>query len=144
MSSIYYKNQKYTGPTLDLGSGSLTTDDKTIVGAINELDAEVGGLVESGGEENNRYFKIGNMLICYGRVAESVPASATSDQTVTFAKSFSDVPTIVITPIVGDDVNVDFAYLKSRSAYSCVITLKNTWTSANSVVVCWIAIGRRN
>lgn len=39
MSSIYYKNQKYTGPTLDLGSGSLTTDDKTIVGAINELDA---------------------------------------------------------------------------------------------------------
>lgn len=41
MSSIYYKGQKYTGPTLDLGSGSLTTDDKTIVGAINELDAEV-------------------------------------------------------------------------------------------------------
>ncbi len=39
MSSIYYKNQKYTGPTLDLGSGSLTTDNKTIVGAINELDA---------------------------------------------------------------------------------------------------------
>lgn len=44
MSSIYYKNQKYTGPTLDLGSGSLTTDNKTIVGAINELDAEVGAL----------------------------------------------------------------------------------------------------
>lgn len=40
MSSLYYKNQKYTGPTLDLGSGSLTTDDKTIVGAINELDAK--------------------------------------------------------------------------------------------------------
>lgn len=40
MSSIYYKNQKYTGPTLDLGSGSLTTDNKTIVGAINELDAK--------------------------------------------------------------------------------------------------------
>lgn len=39
MSSLYYKNQKYTGPTLDLGSGSLTTDNKTIVGAINELDA---------------------------------------------------------------------------------------------------------
>lgn len=44
MSSIYYKNQKYTGPTLDLGSGSLTTDDKTIVGAINELDAKIDGM----------------------------------------------------------------------------------------------------
>lgn len=41
MSSIYYKGQKYTGPTLDLGSGSLTTDNKTIVGAINELDARM-------------------------------------------------------------------------------------------------------
>ena len=38
MSAIYFMGQKYTGPTLNLGSGSLTTDNKTIVGAINELN----------------------------------------------------------------------------------------------------------
>lgn len=39
MSAIYFKGQKYTGPTLNLGSGSLTTDDKTIVGGINEINS---------------------------------------------------------------------------------------------------------
>lgn len=39
MSAIYYKGKKYTGPTLNLGSGSLTTDDKTIVGGINEINS---------------------------------------------------------------------------------------------------------
>ena len=38
MSAIYFMGQKYTGPTLNLGSGSLTTDNKTIVGAINEIN----------------------------------------------------------------------------------------------------------
>jgi len=41
MSAIYYKGQKYTGPTLNLGSGSLTTDDKTIVGGINEINSSI-------------------------------------------------------------------------------------------------------
>ena len=39
MSAIYFKGQKYTGPTLNLGSGNLTTENKTIVGAINELNS---------------------------------------------------------------------------------------------------------
>ena len=39
MSAIYFKGQKYTGPTLNLGSGSLATDDKTIVGGINEINS---------------------------------------------------------------------------------------------------------
>ena len=39
MSAIYFKGQKYTGPTLNLGSGSLTTYDKTIVGGINEINS---------------------------------------------------------------------------------------------------------
>lgn len=41
MSAIYYKGKKYTGPTLDLGSGSLTTNNKTIVGAINEISSSI-------------------------------------------------------------------------------------------------------
>lgn len=140
MSSIYYKNEKYTGPTLDLGSGSLTTDNKTIVGAINELNARV----ESGGEQYDRFCQIGDLLICYGRISESVAASSTSDITVTYAKSFSEAPTVLITPVVGSDYSVDSAYLKSRSVYSCVISLKNGYSGANTITVCWAAIGIRN
>lgn len=39
MSAIYYKGNKYTGPTLNLGAGGLTTDEKSIVGGINEINS---------------------------------------------------------------------------------------------------------
>ena len=86
MSSIYYKGQKYTGPTLDLGSGSLTTDDKTIVGAINELDAKIDTVVanavplSSSTEYISGYesFRSGNVVQIKFN-ATSIPSSSWTD-----------------------------------------------------------------
>lgn len=87
MSSIYYKGQKYTGPTLNLGSGSLTTSDRTIVGGINEINSQYKLLTINVASFSSLPQTVSNSAITANHVcikAElGTPSAQTGDWTVT-------------------------------------------------------------
>lgn len=108
MSAIYYKGQKYTGPTLNLGSGSLTTDDKTIVGGINEINSlykvvvvefpSFSSLPQT--KSDSRITSDHVVVYCeYGTPSAmtSRPTYTTSDGSITISGSMSGSTTLTLT-----------------------------------------------
>lgn len=89
------------------------------------------------------YLQIGDLVIQYGLISKSVPATSYANISVEFGKIYKERPVVVATL----DASTNFprywnVCTKTITETYVDITLENTYTSAQQMRACWIAIGK--
>ena len=150
MSAIYYKGQKYTGPTLNLGSGSLTTNDKTIVGGINEINSSIDVLNTALEDKQNTLVSGTNIktinnesILGSGNISinVSIPNNITGSGTSGYLTKFNGTNTITEGPALGSGTTT---FLRNDGSWAApssnaLSDISLTWSSSVSTTDWFLA-----
>ena len=118
-----------------LGSNHVAYDDTYNVKQV--LD---GLAISYDFDKTDGYFQIGKFLVCFGEVTITPKANTATSKAVVFKKSFSNVCSVVITPISavpGTQVLGVAAANITNTGFDAYLTRTNTNTTGSK----WLAIG---
>ncbi len=98
---------------------------------------------ERGSNSSGQYVKMEDgTLIEWGRVSVTVPANSYAEATIGFPKSFSEIPSITLTPEIWAEPKYFSYVIKSTSAYNPSIRVGNEHSTELSITINWTAVGK--